>query len=108
MPYEIRHFTWSGDTTTYRAGWELFSDENADGTHISRNYSFEYYTNSDTLLAVDVYLLNCNYDYYSFHRSVDNYTGDNPFAEPTLIYSNVNEGLGIFAAANGIKVRHWR
>lgn len=108
MPYEIRYNPWSMDTVMYKAGWELFSDENADGTHISKSFTFEYYSNGDSVEAFDLYLMNGNYDYYSFHRSIENYEGDNPFAEPTLVYTNVNNGLGIFAAANQVYRRHWR
>jgi hypothetical protein len=108
VPYEVHYSSWTGDTMLYHAGWELFSDENADGAHLSRNYTFEYYSSGDTVLAFDVYLLHANYDYYSFHRSLENYGGDNPFAEPTLIYTNVKDGLGIFAASNSVYQRHWR
>jgi hypothetical protein len=108
VPYEVRYMTWNTDTAIYRAGWELFTDENADGTHISKSFTFDYYDGGDSLIACDMYLMNCNYDYYSFHRSVENSGMENPFSEPTLVYTNVNGGLGIFAAANGEYRRNWR
>ena len=109
MSYLVEYSSWSVDTMYQRTGWELFSDQNADGDHIARSLTFDYYSgSSDTIVAYDIYALNCNYDYYSFHKSLDNYQGDNPFAEPTLIYSNVTNGLGIFGAANGTKLRFWR
>lgn len=109
VPYHIIYSQWSIDTNFQRAGWELFTDENADGTTISRNFTSYYYAyNGDSIVAIDLYFMHGNYDYYSFHKSIENYSGDNPFAEPTLIYSNVNNGLGIFAAANGVYRRHWR
>lgn len=109
VPYHVSYQTWNMDTIQQRAGWELFTDENTDGTTIARNFTSYYYAyNGDSVLAIDVYLLHCNYDYYAFHKSIENYSGDNPFAEPNLIYTNVNNGLGIFAAANGVYQRHWR
>jgi hypothetical protein len=46
-----------------------------------------------------VYLLNTDKSYYDYHRSLGNYdSGDDPFTEPSPVFSNVNGGLGIFAA----------
>jgi hypothetical protein len=46
-----------------------------------------------------VYLLSTDKPYYDFHLSFHNYTtGDDPFAEPTFIYSNIKGGVGIFAS----------
>ncbi len=41
-------------------------------------------------------------DYYRFLVSYNNYinSADNPFAEPITIYSNIENGLGIFGAMN--------
>lgn len=36
--------------------------------------------------------------YYHYHHSVSIYEGDNPFAEPVIIYSNIENGLGVFCA----------
>ncbi|WP_373512620.1 DUF4249 domain-containing protein [Persicitalea sp.] len=51
---------------------------------------------------VGIYLQVQNVDvpYYEFHRSLENYNGDNPFTEPSLIYTNVKGGLGVFASYN--------
>jgi hypothetical protein len=35
--------------------------------------------------------------YYQYHRSLFSFEGDNPFAEPVRLYSNVNGGLGVVA-----------
>jgi hypothetical protein len=88
------------------SSWDLFNDENADGTAISRNFISWYNEYAGSLIEYDVWLHNCNYDYYMFHQSMNNYDGgDNPFAEPVQIYTNVTDGLGIFAAANAVHLR---
>jgi hypothetical protein len=48
------------------------------------------------------YLLHTDYHYYQYHRSVykAEISQDNPFAEPVLVYSNIQGGLGVFAAFN--------
>ncbi len=80
---------------------ELYSDINNDGANTSlagrfyqevdnsQYYSAEYY---------DVFLYNCSSSYYSFHKSLKNYSGSDPFSEPTLIYTNVHGGFGCFGA----------
>jgi hypothetical protein len=46
-----------------------------------------------------IYLLNTDKEYNDFHLSLLNYSsGDQPFTEPSTVYSNVTGGLGIFAA----------
>jgi hypothetical protein len=35
--------------------------------------------------------------YYQYHRSLFSFEGDNPFAEPVRLYSNVQGGLGVVA-----------
>lgn len=47
-----------------------------------------------------ILFLSTDEHYYHFHRSVNQFDGDNPFAEPVMVYTNINNGLGIFAAYN--------
>jgi hypothetical protein len=55
-------------------------------------------------MGYEVWMLNCNYDYYNFHNSLYTNQGGDPFSEPTLMYTNVEGGLGVFAAANAVKL----
>lgn len=88
---------------------KLYSDINHDGENVSldgrvnqRSDSTEYYSTE----YYDVFLYNCNEPYYNFHKSLINYTGDNPFAEPTPIYSNVKGGFGCFGAYTRSMIRY--
>lgn len=46
-----------------------------------------------------VYLLNTDKAFYDYKKSMDNYnSGEDPFTEPSPVYSNISGGLGIFAA----------
>ncbi|MGL4596477.1 MAG: DUF4249 domain-containing protein [Bacteroidia bacterium] len=102
--------TLSKDTSVSRLTSDFFNDNNGNGQLLSRNiegYWANYDSNStDTAYAYDCWMFNVNSDYDSYHKSLYNYNGGgDPFAEPTLIYSNVTDGLGVFAAANGKKIR---
>ena len=58
---------------------------------------------------INVVLLTTDRNYYEFHRNVNQYqdSEDNPFAEPTPLYSNVEGGLGVFAAYQRAKREVW-
>lgn len=51
-------------------------------------------------LGIFLQIMNVDVPYYEFHRSLENYNGDNPFTEPSLIYTNVKGGFGVFAGYN--------
>ncbi|MBD0254725.1 MAG: DUF4249 family protein, partial [Cytophagales bacterium] len=55
------------------------------------------YHDSVTLYA---YLLHTDRAYFEYHRTLRANADSNPFAEPVLLYSNVEGGLGVFAAFN--------
>jgi hypothetical protein len=45
------------------------------------------------------YLLNTDKAYYDYQKSLENYSsGEDPFTEPSPLYTNITGGLGIFAA----------
>jgi hypothetical protein len=68
-------------------------------------YGDEYFGHP-TIKGLRLTLLSTDEHYYRFHRSLENYQGDNPFAEPVLIYSNITGGLGVFGAYNSFQVYH--
>ena len=56
---------------------------------------FKYYSN----MPVYFKLYSLSYDTYAFYKSAYLYQKkfDNPMSEPVIIYSNINNGIGIFA-----------
>ena len=58
------------------------------------------------LITFDIYFINISYSLYHFHRSLKNYvnqSGD-PFSQPTQVYSNINNGIGVFAGSSPYKI----
>ncbi len=51
-------------------------------------------------IGLFIELMNADKPYYDFHRSLEECNEDNPFTEPSLLYSNVQGGLGVFASFN--------
>lgn len=105
------YFNWRGNNTqsVYQ------SDMNLDGTTFSSpkgrksvdnlaNYGQDANSVKPSRKAeskgIYLQLLNTDVHYYEFHNSFRQQRGDTPFTEPSLVYTNVKGGLGVFAAYN--------
>jgi hypothetical protein len=92
-------------------------DNSADGLTLNseflevflRNYSREYrdqkgniiYLKNDAKLnEIFVEIMTIDENYHKFQRTSGQDSGDNPFIEPTLVYTNIEGGLGCFGAIN--------
>ncbi len=85
---------------TYTTDDIYFSDEGNDGKRIFANavYTSGLPADSDSTLFI-FYILNTDKDYYSWHKSLNKFSGgDDPFREISPAYSNITGGLGIFAS----------
>jgi hypothetical protein len=101
--FAFTDFGFGGDYTwnpmDYDLNQRLFRSEGPN----PRNYEFffaSYPGNSFDPSASSSYrftLIRAGQDYFDFHNRLYNYEDDNPFGEPTLLYSNVTGGLGIVA-----------
>ena len=61
---------------------------------------------SNKILNFDIYFMNICSSLYHFHKSLKNHvnsSGD-PFSQPTQVYSNINNGIGVFAGASPFKI----
>ncbi len=93
------------DTTYSETGIRnIYSDAGNNGALMEVNFD-SYMLPTSSHYGYMIYLLNTNKDYYLFHQSLRNYQQGNPFAEPSLIYTNIKGGLGVFAASNYTKYR---
>lgn len=108
----LRVYVYSSRTDTLREDTRidpLYSDMNHDGEEASLSERYYQYSGPGTQYsseAYDIFLYNCSQSYYNFYKSVSNYSGDNPFSEPSLIYSNVTGGLGCFGAYTKSALRY--
>jgi len=95
------YFDWWEDTTyCYHSTIDrsLFTDSGIDGEDISFKFNLSY-VYPDEMDNMKLNILTTDDHYYNFHRSLqNNWDGDNPFAEPTPIYSNISGGLGVFSS----------
>ncbi len=104
----LQYNTGSADTIQSWSNYDskVFTDNNHDGHQMSSEETGVPINISNGYKAFEARLICCNVDYYLYHNSVFNgNNGGNPFAEPTLIYSNIKGGLGVFSAYLKVKKR---
>lgn len=82
-------------------GSVYLSDEGKNGTEMTR--TMEAYTTmfgdfGQTYLGFDVVISKTDEHYYRYFKSLQNYVGDDPFSEPSLVYTNITNGLGVIGS----------
>jgi len=93
--------TWSVPMVFEISGAEnaYFTDTGKDGARFKMTLQPVGVGSDGDSSFLKVYLLNTDKAYYDYKKSLDNYnSGDDPFTEPSPVYTNVTGGLGIFAA----------
>ena len=92
------------NTLSFKNNEEFYSDKDIDGQKIMSELKYwkDNYDmvqqGSEKLIRLKILLLTTDENYYQFHKTLSSYTGDDPFSEPTIVFSNIQNGLGVFAA----------
>ncbi len=76
----------------------LLTDASRNGGTITINTEYDSYNygfGDFSFVAFKIYVSKIDADSYKYYRSLQNYTGEDPFSEPSLIYTNVPNGLGL-------------
>ncbi|MBV2245877.1 MAG: DUF4249 domain-containing protein [Lentimicrobium sp.] len=97
---------WMDETHNYfngfKQGTPLVTDKSNDGGY----FYYRTYPNAPVHVEnsdkVWVSLSLIDEHYYLYAQSVNNFQDENPFSEPTPVYSNIDGGLGVFAAMNSV------
>jgi hypothetical protein len=78
---------------------EFNDDRGRDGLEINSELANIGVSKTSDSSFLKIYLLNLDKNYYDYYKSINNYnSGEDPFTEPSPVYSNVKGGLGVFAA----------
>lgn len=95
------------DTMVFSTGESMLTDENNDGGTIRSKIVTLHneYQGSSDLIGYDFYLIRSSPEYYLYHESLFNYTSGDPFSEPSIIYTNITGGLGVFGSYQQLKKR---
>jgi hypothetical protein len=104
--YRLMYYqTWADSTVmfqSYSIGEVLYEFENGKEED-NLTLRVEQYGMDTTLLLHKAVVIHGSEDYYRFHKTVQS-IGYGPFAEPTIVYSNINNGLGIFAGYRQLEI----
>lgn len=80
----------------------LFSGEALESNQgiLSFTLAFQYNANQQILSDFIIELRTASEEYYKYHRSLarQHQAGQHPFSEPVILYSNIENGQGVFAA----------
>ena len=82
----------------------LLTDEGKDGKWFYLKLTTDLYNYEEMRFEVvdfEINVLRVDEAYYKFHYPfvVSGFNEDNPFGEPTIVYSNVKDGYGVLAGA---------
>ena len=94
----VNRFNFGGFENTYL--YLMVKDQNFDGENYSLTFSVINYAElKDLDLFGEIRLVNTSEEYFNYLKSFNMYqqTINNPFATPVQVYSNINNGMGIFA-----------
>ena len=94
----VNRFNFGGFENTYL--YLMLKDQNFDGENYALTFTVINYAElKDMDLFGEIRLVNTSEEYFNYLKSFNMYqrTINNPFATPVQVYSNVNNGMGIFA-----------
>lgn len=94
--YYNEDFWFPGESYSYIEGQNYRDDESLVDGKIYVEENITYYGYNGAVSNKRLAVLNCSESYYRYHKTIQNQSNGNPFAEPTLVYSNVEGGLGAF------------
>jgi hypothetical protein len=84
---------------------EVYADDNNSiSGKIFTEQNLLWYGVDSAQYSSFAHVIHASEEYYRFHKALSNYNQSNPFVEPTIVYSNVENGLGVFAGYRQIKV----
>ncbi|HLO92585.1 MAG TPA: DUF4249 domain-containing protein [Lentimicrobium sp.] len=81
----------------FSRGEPFVSDKGRDGNYFTYTTNDIYLDPGQGLeLVLSIGITDENY--YNYHKAIYDFQDDNPFAEPSPIYSNIKGGLGVFGS----------
>jgi hypothetical protein len=103
--------TLNGDTAYYAGNNSIYDDQGNNGGLMTSRIDVFYPIGSDyvdwagtgetyKVIGYHIIIANVDANYYKYFRSLQNYTYNDPFAEPSPVYTNIKDGLGIFSGFN--------
>jgi hypothetical protein len=99
LPLDFRYTQPSISSESYvSSDYAVFSDDFFNGQNKTLSYDIEYYNFTYEFTPLTVYINSISKDMYTYYLQLQKYqNAQNSFlSEPVMVYTNINNGLGIF------------
>jgi hypothetical protein len=83
----------------------LKDDIGKDGQSLSATFKYNDYSLTNETVGFEIVLMKIDVNYYNYYKTLNNYAGEDPFAEPVILFSNIQNGLGVFSSFQSHKIR---
>ena len=81
---------------SYYNEYVLKDDKGKDGQVFSANFNYKESGATNSPIGFEIILMKVDVNYYNYHKTLNNYSSGDPFAEPVILFSNIQNGLGVF------------
>lgn len=76
--------------------YELKDDKGKDGQVLTANFNYIESGAMNSPIGFEIILMKVDVNYYNYYKTLNNYADGDPFAEPVILFSNIQNGLGVF------------
>ncbi len=90
--------TLMGDPGKFVLDNQVLDDEFAQNNRITTSFQTSLGLAQGDTIGIEMILAHVDEAYYRYHLLRLNYSGSNPFSEPTVMYNNVSGGVGVFGS----------
>jgi hypothetical protein len=81
---------------SYFNEYELKDDKGKDGQVLTANFKYIESGAMNSPIGFEIILMKVDVNYYNYYKTLNNYADGDPFAEPVILFSNIQNGLGVF------------
>ena len=81
---------------SYYNEYVLKYDKGKDGQVFSAKFNYKESGATNSPIGFEIILMKVDVNYYNYHKTLNNYSSGDPFAEPVILFSNIQNGLGVF------------
>jgi hypothetical protein len=81
---------------SYFNEYELKDDKGKDGQVLTANFKYKESGAMNSPIGFEIILMKVDVNYYNYYKTLNNYADGDPFAEPVILFSNIQNGLGVF------------
>jgi hypothetical protein len=74
----------------------LKDDKGKDGQVLTANFKYIESGAMNSPIGFEIILMKVDVNYYNYYKTLNNYADGDPFAEPVILFSNIQNGLGVF------------